>query len=74
MNRVIGRRLISTEKGVCRKAEKSVLMGEISFAFRITPADLGYGLLFAATMGVIGSLAPALRAATMPITEALREA
>jgi putative ABC transport system permease protein len=49
-------------------------MGEISFAFRITPADLGYGLLFAATMGVIGSLAPALRAATMPITEALREA
>jgi putative ABC transport system permease protein len=48
-------------------------MGEISFAFRETPADLGCGLLFAATMGIIGSLAPALRAAAMPIIEALRE-
>ncbi len=37
-------------------ASTTASMGEISFAFRITPADLGYGLLFAATMGVIGSL------------------
>jgi putative ABC transport system permease protein len=48
-------------------------MGEISFDFQVTPADLGYGLLFAATMGVIGSLLPAARAARLPITSALRQ-
>ena len=49
-------------------------MSEIVFAFRVTPVDLGYGLLFAATMGVIGSLLPALHAARLPIISALREA
>jgi putative ABC transport system permease protein len=49
-------------------------MSEIVFAFRVTPVDLGYGLLFAATMGVIGSLLPAFRAARLPIISALREA
>jgi putative ABC transport system permease protein len=48
-------------------------MGEVAFAFRVMPADLVYGLLFAATMGVIGSLLPALRAARLPIISALRE-
>jgi putative ABC transport system permease protein len=48
-------------------------MGEISFAFQVTAADLGYGLLFAATMGVIGSLLPAARAARLPIISALRQ-
>jgi ABC-type antimicrobial peptide transport system permease subunit len=49
-------------------------MGEIAFAFRVTPINLGYGLIFAATMGVIGSLLPAFRAARLPIVVALREA
>jgi ABC-type antimicrobial peptide transport system permease subunit len=49
-------------------------MSEIVFAFRVTPIDLGYGLLFAATMGVIGSLLPAFRAARLAIVSALREA
>ena len=48
-------------------------MGEISFAFRVVPADLGYGLLFAGAMGVIGSLFPASRAARLPISSALRQ-
>ena len=48
-------------------------MSEIVFAFRVTLADLGYGLLFAATMGVVGSLLPASRAARLPIVTALRE-
>ena len=52
----------------------SANLGEISFAFRVTPADLGYGLLFAAAMGVIGSLLPAARAARLPLTFALRQA
>jgi ABC-type lipoprotein release transport system permease subunit len=53
-------------------ASTTASMGEISFAFRVTPADLGYGLLFAATMGVIGSFLPAARAARLPIISALR--
>lgn len=48
-------------------------MGEVAFAFRVTPADLGYGLLFAATMGVVGSLLPASRAARLPVISALRQ-
>ena len=54
-------------------ASTSASLGEISFAFRVTPADLGYGLVFAATMGVIGSLLPAARAARLPIIAALRQ-
>ena len=49
-------------------------LGDVSFAFRVTPANLGCGLLFAAAMGVIGSLLPAGRAARLPVTFALRQA
>jgi putative ABC transport system permease protein len=48
-------------------------LGDVSFAFRVTPADLGWGLLFAAAMGVVGSLLPAGRAARLPLTFALRQ-
>lgn len=48
-------------------------MSEVVFAFRVTTVDLVCGLLFAAIMGVIGSLLPALRAARLPIISALRE-
>jgi putative ABC transport system permease protein len=54
-------------------ASSTTAMGEISFAFRVTPTDLGTGLMFAAAMGVIGSLLPAWRAARLPIIEALRQ-
>jgi putative ABC transport system permease protein len=53
-------------------ASSAASMGEISFALRITPADLGYGLLFAASMGVVGSFLPAAHAARLPIISALR--
>lgn len=56
------------------QATTTANMGEIAFAFRVTPLNLGYGLTFAATMGVIGSLLPAFRAAWLPIAVALREA
>ncbi|HYM43163.1 MAG TPA: ABC transporter permease [Steroidobacteraceae bacterium] len=52
----------------------SANLGEISFAFRVTAADLGYGLAFAAAMGVMGALLPASRAARLPVTLALRQA
>jgi putative ABC transport system permease protein len=47
---------------------------ELAFAFRITPPALVGGLLFAVLMGLIGGLLPAVRAARLPITTALREA
>jgi putative ABC transport system permease protein len=47
---------------------------EIAFAFRITPGIVATGMAFAVVMGVLGGLLPALRAARMPITSALREA
>src|SRR5215469_6967641 len=48
-------------------------MSEIVFAIQVTPVDLGFGLLFAATMGIAGSLLPASRAARLPIVSALRQ-
>jgi len=47
---------------------------ELAFAFKITPATLLVGIIFAVVMGFVGGLLPALRAARMPITRALREA
>jgi len=55
------------------QATTTANMGEIAFAFRVTPTDLAYGIVFAATMGVVGSLLPALRAARQPIVVALRD-
>jgi putative ABC transport system permease protein len=47
---------------------------EIAFDFRITPAIVVGAMIFAVAMGVVGGLLPALRAARLPITSALREA
>jgi putative ABC transport system permease protein len=45
---------------------------EIAFAFRVTPEIAVSGIVFAAVMGIVGGLLPAVRAARMPITAALR--
>jgi putative ABC transport system permease protein len=44
----------------------------LAFAFRITPALLIGGMVFALLMGLIGGTPPAIRAALRPITSALR--
>ena len=46
---------------------------EVAFKFRITPALLAGGVLFAALMGAAGGLLPAIRAARIPVARALRE-
>jgi ABC-type antimicrobial peptide transport system permease subunit len=46
---------------------------ELAFAFHLTPAMAGEGLLFAVCMGAVGGLAPATRAARMEIVRALGE-
>jgi putative ABC transport system permease protein len=45
----------------------------LAFAFRITPALLVGGIIFAIVMGVLGGLPPAMRAALRPVAVALRE-
>jgi ABC-type lipoprotein release transport system permease subunit len=47
---------------------------ELAFPFRVTPDLLAAGLLFALVMGLVGGFLPALRAARMPIVQALRQA
>lgn len=46
---------------------------QVAFAFAVTPALLVQGLGYALMMGFIGGLLPAVRAARLPISSALRE-
>jgi putative ABC transport system permease protein len=46
---------------------------QITFAFRVTPELLARGVAWAAVIGLIGGLFPAIRAARLPIAAALRE-
>ena len=46
---------------------------QVAFAFRVTPQLLAMGLFYALAMGLIGGLLPAIRAARLPISSALRE-
>jgi putative ABC transport system permease protein len=48
-------------------------VGTVSFAFHVSPALLVQGLVWALVIGFIGGLFPALRAARLPVTTALRE-
>ena len=46
---------------------------QVAFAFRVTPALLATGLVYALIMGLVGGILPAVRAARLPISQALRE-
>jgi putative ABC transport system permease protein len=46
---------------------------QVTFAFRVTPQLLVRGIVWAAVIGLIGGLFPAVRAARLPIVAALRE-
>ena len=46
---------------------------QVAFAFAVTPALLVRGLLYAAVMGLLGGLLPAIRAARLPVVSALRQ-
>jgi putative ABC transport system permease protein len=45
----------------------------LSFAFRVTPGVMGAGIAFGLLMGLAGGIPPAVRAARLPIAEALRD-
>jgi putative ABC transport system permease protein len=46
---------------------------QVAFAFDVTPGLLAGGILLASLLGLLGGLAPALRAARLPVVTALRE-
>ncbi len=46
---------------------------QVAFAFAVTPSLLLQGVIYAASIGLIGGLFPAIRAARLPIASALRE-
>jgi putative ABC transport system permease protein len=46
---------------------------QVAFAFRVTPELLTSAILWAASIGLIGGLFPAIRAARLPVATALRE-
>jgi putative ABC transport system permease protein len=46
---------------------------QVAFAFRVTPRLFLTGLFYAISIGLIGGLLPAIRAARLPISSALRE-
>ena len=46
---------------------------QVVFRFDVSPALIGTGVRWALAIGLIGGLAPALRAARLPVTAALRE-
>jgi putative ABC transport system permease protein len=46
---------------------------QVAFAFAVTPALLLRGLIYAALMGLLGGLLPAIRAARLPVVTALRQ-
>jgi putative ABC transport system permease protein len=46
---------------------------QVTFAFKVTPALLVLGIIWATVIGFVGGLLPAIRAVRMPIAAALRE-
>ena len=69
----LGCLVASTLHGYSTSTSNLQSFSEVAFAFRITPEIMGTSMAFALTMGVLGGLLPAARAARLPIAEAVRE-
>jgi putative ABC transport system permease protein len=63
----------STLHGYTTGTSNLQTLSEVAFAFRITPAIVATSVGFALTMGVLGGLLPAMRAARLPIAAAMRQ-
>ncbi|HKT81209.1 MAG TPA: ABC transporter permease [Vicinamibacterales bacterium] len=70
---IVGCLLALPVHGLSTGTTNMASFSEVAFKFRITPALLGGGLAFAAVMGALGGLLPALGAARIPVSRALRE-
>jgi putative ABC transport system permease protein len=69
---VIGALLALPINGLVTSTTNWASFSEIAFSFRVSPALLLAGLVFAVVMGLIGGFFPARRAAKMPVVQALR--
>lgn len=70
---LLGCLLAGPINGLSTASGQTASFSEVAFAFQVTPGILIRGMIFATIMGFIGGLLPALRAARLPITSALRE-
>jgi putative ABC transport system permease protein len=70
---VVGCLVVLPLNGLTTGAMNWQSFSHLSFAFRVSPALLGGGILFALLMGLVGGLPPAIRAARRPVAIALRE-
>jgi len=59
--------------GITTSTTNWASFSEVAFAFRVTPAAMITGLVFALVMGAVGGFLPALRAARQPLATSLRE-
>jgi putative ABC transport system permease protein len=69
----LGCLVASTLHGYTTGTSNLQTLSEVAFAFRITPAIVATSVGFALTMGVLGGLLPAVRAARLPIAAAMRQ-
>jgi putative ABC transport system permease protein len=70
---LLGCALVLPINGLTTSTMNFQTFSHLAFAFQVTPALLGIGLVFALLMGIAGGVPPALRAARMPVTVALRD-
>jgi len=69
---VIGCLLALPINGVVTSTTNWASFSEIAFAFRVTPALLLAGIIFAVAMVIVGGFFPARRASKLPVIQALR--
>jgi putative ABC transport system permease protein len=69
---IIGALLALPINGLVTSTTNWASFSEIAFSFRVSPALLLAGLVFAVVMGLVGGFFPARRAAKMPVVQALR--
>ena len=69
----LGCLVASTLHGYTTGTSNLQTLSEVAFAFRITPLIVTSSMGFALTMGILGGLLPAVRAARLPIAAAMRQ-
>lgn len=70
---IVGVLLALPVNGIATGTANFITFSEVAFNFNISPQVAGFAILLAIVAGVIGGLIPAISAARLPITRALRE-
>jgi putative ABC transport system permease protein len=69
---VLGAMAVLPLNGITTGAINMQTFSHMAFAFSVTPILMGWGIVFALLMGIVGGLPPAVRAARRPVAAALR--